>query len=69
MILTLFALSLPLIFRIITVRDVARALFVCVCVGGGGGGVYSYIRVILPDKLLSKSAVFEKKLVGQSLNV
>ena len=44
-------------------RAVARTL-----IGGGGGGVYSYIRV-LPNWLLLKSTLFQKKLVGQNLNI
>ena len=43
------------------VRAVARTLI-------GGGGVYSYIQV-LPDWLLLKSTLFQKKLVGHNLNI
>ena len=32
------------------------------------GGVYSYIQV-LPDWLISKSTLFQKKLVGHDLNI
>ena len=45
----------------LTNRAVARTLI-------GGGGVYSYIRV-LPDYLLLKSILFQKKLVEQNLNI
>ena len=46
----------------LVVRAGARTLI------GGGGGVYSYIQV-LPDLLLLKTTLFQKKLVGHDLNI